>query len=141
IAGSHVGVVAAPFDGSGYATIEGNTSAAGTNGSQDNGDGVWARYRPIDQVCCIWRPASEAPATTFGTGTTHYRLAPSGMVWGVDVSEYQTAVDWDELRAAGVSMVAIRVGDGSHRDPRAAQHYRGARRAGLLVEPYFFARD
>lgn len=151
VAGSHVGVITSTFDGVGYNTIEGNTSGNAT-GSQDNGGGVWEKHRPLNVVCCIWRPPgliddSFAPAgyaTQRGPaiGGPSYQAAPSGtVVWGVDVSEFQSAIDWAALRSAGVAYASIRVGDGSYVDPAAAAHYAGARAAGVLVGGYWFCRD
>lgn len=144
-AGSHVGVITAAFDGVGYQTVEANTSAPGTNGSQDNGEGVWAKYRALNLVCTVWRRNGGAGATPVVYGSQpivkRYRTQASGLVWGVDVSEYQTSVNWAALAEAGISTAAIRLGDGAHVDLLATQHFEGARKAGILVEPYFFARD
>jgi len=52
-AGDHVGIVTTPLGADGcYGTIEGNTSR-GLSGSQDDGDGVWERRRPVGAVCCV----------------------------------------------------------------------------------------
>lgn len=67
-------------------------------------------------------------------------------VLGIDVSEYQLDIDWDQVKNAGVDFVFIRVGwrgteSGSlNADKRAQEYYRGAKDAGLLVGGYFFSQ-
>lgn len=63
------------------------------------------------------------------------------MISGIDVSEYQPPLDWAALRRDGVRYAFVRVGDGRHVDPRAAQHNTAARAAGVVTAPYFFARN
>lgn len=70
--------------------------------------------------------------------------APS--VLGIDVSEWQANVDWQQVKAAGVEFVIIRAGwRGSElgvltRDTLAQSHYEGAKAAGLKVGAYFFSQ-
>ena len=65
---------------------------------------------------------------------------------GIDVSEYQTEVNWQEVKAAGVEFVFIRVGrrgstEGKiYSDEMAQSHYDGAKEAGLQVGAYFFSQ-
>lgn len=66
---AHIGfIIGKTVDGKYYYTVEGNTSS-GTKGSQNNGDGVYFRRRPISQVYEIIRPRyEEAPVKqTFTT--------------------------------------------------------------------------
>lgn len=63
------------------------------------------------------------------------------LVRGVDVSTWQPRLPWSSLTAEGCRFVFIRVGDGTIIDDRAAEHHADATAAGLLVGPYFFARD
>jgi len=70
--------------------------------------------------------------------------APS--VLGIDVSEWQAEVDWQQVKAAGVQFVMIRAGwRGSEQgllfeDTLAQSHYVGAKAAGLQVGAYFFSQ-
>jgi hypothetical protein len=57
----------------------------------------------------------------------------------VDVSRYNTRVDWARLHAGGVRAVFVRVWSGSTKDPTAAAHRLAARQHGLRVFPYFVA--
>lgn len=65
---------------------------------------------------------------------------------GIDVSEHQKNVDWEQVKASGVDFVMIRLGYRGYTEGRLymdsyfAQHYRGARDAGLDVGVYFFSQ-
>ena len=66
---------------------------------------------------------------------------------GVDVSEFQGEIDWEEAKNAGVEFVIIRIGgrgwgaEGKLYADRAAQgYYEGAKKAGLQVGAYFFSQ-
>lgn len=65
---------------------------------------------------------------------------------GIDVSEHQKSVDWDQVKAAGVDFVMIRIGYRGYTEGRLYmdsyfdQHFRGAREAGLDVGVYFFSQ-
>ena len=70
--------------------------------------------------------------------------APS--VLGIDVSEWQGQIDWQQVKAAGVEFVMIRAGwRGSEQgvlaeDTYAQSNYAGAVAAGLKVGAYFFSQ-
>jgi len=70
--------------------------------------------------------------------------APS--VVGIDVSEHQTEIDWQQVKAAGVDFVMIRVGWQGYTqgalfaDSLAQTHYAGAKAAGLKVGAYIFSQ-
>jgi len=70
--------------------------------------------------------------------------APS--VLGIDVSEWQEEVDWQQVKAAGVEFVMIRAGwRGSVQgvlteDTYARANYAGATAAGVQVGVYFFSQ-
>lgn len=65
---------------------------------------------------------------------------------GIDVSRYQGEIDWQQVRAAGIEFVFVRVGyrsakDGSlNEDIRARENLRGAKEAGLKIGAYFFSQ-
>lgn len=66
---------------------------------------------------------------------------------GIDVSKYQSNIDWEQVKEAGFTFVMIRVGyrgygqAGTMRpDEMANIHYRGAKDAGLEVGAYFFSQ-
>ena len=66
---------------------------------------------------------------------------------GLDVSKYQSEIDWEQVKEAGFSFVMIRVGyrgygtAGTMRpDEMAEIHYQGAKEAGLMIGAYFFSQ-
>lgn len=66
---------------------------------------------------------------------------------GIDVSKYQSAIDWKKVKESGISFVMIRVGGRGYGkagnmfpDDMANKHYQGAKEAGLLVGAYFFSQ-
>lgn len=68
------------------------------------------------------------------------------VTFGVDVSKYQTNVDWKEVKKAGVKFVIIRIGYRGYGngalvlDPMFEGHFTNARNAGLKVGVYFFTQ-
>ncbi len=65
---------------------------------------------------------------------------PTGYpVHGIDVARFQTAIDWPTVRDHGVSFAFIKATEGGDRvDPMFKDHWRGARRAGVLRGAYHF---
>jgi len=67
-------------------------------------------------------------------------------VYGIDVSEHQEQIDWQQVKAAGMEFVMIRVGwrgetqGALFADTLAQTHYAGAKAAGLKVGAYIFSQ-
>jgi lysozyme len=60
-------------------------------------------------------------------------------VHGIDLSRFQTAVDWPTARANGVNFAFIKATEGGDRvDPMFEDHWRGAGRAGVKRGAYHF---
>lgn len=65
---------------------------------------------------------------------------------GIDVSKYQTGIDWTKVKNAGINFVMIRCGYRGYgsgvlvEDPMYASHMKGAKAAGLRVGVYFFSQ-
>ena len=60
-------------------------------------------------------------------------------VHGTDVSKYQSSVDWHEARRSGISFAFIKATEGGDRvDDRFAQHWEGAKAAGMPRGAYHF---
>ena len=57
----------------------------------------------------------------------------------IDISTWQTEVDFNRVRAAGVTAVIIRAGFSTVKDNRFEQHYSGARAAGLKIGAYWYS--
>jgi lysozyme len=62
------------------------------------------------------------------------------MLEGIDVSEFQGAIDWQAVAGSGKSFAFIRTGDGSYRDKQFSSNWLGAKNAGLVVGAYHFLR-
>lgn len=66
---------------------------------------------------------------------------------GIDVSEWQGDIDWQQVKDSGVEFVIIRVGGrgtesgGLYSDDMANTYYEGATAAGLKVGAYIFAQS
>ena len=66
--------------------------------------------------------------------------------FGIDVSKYQSSIDWEQVKTAGVKFVIIRIGYRGYGsgalvlDPLFEQHFTNARNAGLKVGVYFFSQ-
>lgn len=65
---------------------------------------------------------------------------------GIDVSKYQSGIDWNKVKNAGINFVMIRCGYRGYgsgvlvEDPMFASHIKGAKAAGLRVGVYFFSQ-
>lgn len=65
---------------------------------------------------------------------------------GIDVSKYQTGINWQKVKNAGINFVIIRCGYRGYgsgvlvEDPMFASHVSGAKAAGLRVGVYFFSQ-
>ncbi len=66
---------------------------------------------------------------------------------GIDVSQHQGDIDWQQVRASGIEFVILRVGGRGwgqagtlYIDDRAQEYYAGAKAAGLKVGAYFFSQ-
>jgi lysozyme len=57
---------------------------------------------------------------------------------GIDVSHYQTSIDWQVCKAAGVEFVAIRSSVSLSSDKLFSQHWQGAKTAGILRAAYHY---
>lgn len=63
------------------------------------------------------------------------------MLPGIDVSAYQTHIDWQRVAASGVRFAFIKATEGTGwRSPEWAKQWEGASGAGLLRGPYHFGR-
>lgn len=66
--------------------------------------------------------------------------------FGIDVSKYQSSIDWDKVKTAGVEFAIIRVGYRGYgsgalvQDPKFEEHFTNARNAGLRVGIYCFSQ-
>ncbi len=76
--------------------------------------------------------STDQAVTVCGTGET---------VNGMDVSYYETAIDWTRAKAAGIEFSFIRVSDGINTiDTKFPEYWAGAKSAGVLRGAYQFFR-
>ena len=80
--------------------------------------------------------------------TGEITLTSGNGIKGIDVSEWQGEIDWQQVKDSGVEFVIIRVGgrgtgeEGTlYGDDRAQEYYEGATEVGLQVGAYFFAQS
>ncbi len=63
------------------------------------------------------------------------------VVHGMDVSSYETSIDWPTAKAAGIDFAFIRATDGvQFHDPKFATYWAGAKDAGVIRGAYQFFR-
>ena len=79
--------------------------------------------------------------------TGEITLTSGNGIKGIDVSEWQGDIDWQQVKDSGVEFVIIRVGgrgteEGTlYGDDRAQEYYEGATAVGLKVGAYIFAQS
>ena len=105
----------------------------------------------IAAILLLSKPAPQPPAETIPvTAPTQAPTKPTQPttppVKGIDVSEHQEKIDWQQVKDSGVEFVMIRVGwRGETKgqlfaDTLAQTHYAGAKAAGLKVGAYIFSQ-
>lgn len=88
-------------------------------------------------TACVEAP--PPPIATLDQATTVCGGAAS--VHGMDVSAYETSIDWSVAKANGIDFAFIRVSDGlQYHDPKFAEYWQGAHAAGVLRGAYQFFR-
>jgi len=93
---NHVGLVTEVIDGGvKIKTIEGNTSTS----SDDNGGAVMERTRSAN-IVGYGRPAYNEDEDV--------EPVDDGYVHGIDVSKYQGSINWDLVKASGISFACMR---------------------------------
>ena len=83
----------------------------------------------------------------FTYGENGYLTTEAGTaIPGIDVSEHQQHIDWEQVKASGIEFVMIRVGWRGQAqgmitaDTLAQEYYAGAKAAGLKIGAYFFSQ-
>lgn len=98
----------------------------------------------IALVVFLQRPQPQPPAEPTETTAPTQPTAPP--VLGIDVSEHQESIDWQQVKESGIEFVMIRVGWRGYTqgelfaDTLAQTHYAGAKAAGLKVGAYIFSQ-
>lgn len=86
-------------------------------------------------------------APTSNAGITHdSRFDDKSYYWGIDVSKYQSEIDWQKVKASGIDYAIVRLGFRSYEsgvmalDPYFKKNVEGAYNAGIKVGLYFFTQ-
>lgn len=92
---------------------------------------------------------TTAAVTTAATTTAATTTTNRGGAWaqkdsymGVDVSKYQTNIDWNAVKASGIDFGIIRAGYGkvaSQKDPYFEQNMKNAKAAGIACGTYWYS--
>ena len=94
-------------------------------------------------------PPALNPFTTadFGYEGDYLTCLTAPSIRGIDISSYQTKVDWEQVKNAGFEFVFIRIGGRGYgeagklyADKMAQSHYEGAKSVGMQVGCYFFSQ-
>ena len=116
---------------------------------------------PTTEPTSMTRPSEETEQATSPLPTNPYEpidfdlneetgeitLVNGDAVKGIDVSEWQGKIDWEEVKDSGVEFVIIRVGARATEtgeileDDKAQSYYKGAKEAGLKIGAYVFAQS
>ncbi len=90
-------------------------------------------------VVLISACANEPHTSSIDQAATVCATGPT--VNGIDVSEYDTAVDWPTAKAAGIEYAFVRVSDGlAYPDTKFSEYWPGARAAGVIRGAYQYFR-
>ena len=91
-------------------------------------------------------PANPIGLGDFELSGDYLTCTSATSVLGIDVSEWQGEIDWQQVKASGIEFVMIRVGWRGYTqgelfaDTLAQTHYAGAKAAGLKVGAYIFSQ-
>lgn len=86
-------------------------------------------------------PRTFADTAPIGDAAPHKGVAwaHAMAVQGIDVSQWQGDIDWRKVRAAGIDFAFIKATEGGdHFDPKFAENWEGAKRAGVARGAYHF---
>ena len=128
--------------------VSGSSASAGANASgqelfyfQDVYGHTYSMYRNLD--------AEQSPYQSAGFSCKDQRMTYSDDTYtsrlGIDISQFQGDIDWQQVKSAGIDFVFIRVGtrgyeSGSiYEDERWSENLKKAREAGLEAGVYFFS--
>lgn len=117
------------------------------------GNWKYSGWRTVDGKTYYYSPETHQKLTGIQSvdGKLYYfdadGVMQEGVTFGIDVSKYQTGLDWQKLKNSGVSFVLIRIGYRGYGaegklvlDPMFEEHFTNARNAGLKVGVYFFSQ-
>ena len=112
---------------------------------------VYSGWRTVDGKTYYYDQYTNQPVTGIQSiDNKLYYFDANGVqqdaTFGIDVSKYQSNIDWEQVKTAGVKFVIIRIGYRGYGsgalvlDPMFEEHFTNARNAGLKVGVYFFTQ-
>lgn len=130
----------------GGSTPGGQTSMEVTENSTGQTEESTEFTQATEEITGPTRPANPYGPNDFGYIGDYMACIPDESVLGIDVSTFQRGVDWQQVKAAGIEFVIIRLGHRGtnigvlYEDDDAQAHYQGAIAAGLKVGGYFYSQ-
>ena len=84
---------------------------------------------------------AAAPAVAVGAGAAVTLAQTGGWLRGIDVSHYQSTINWNSVKNAGTTFAVTKATEGtSYRDPSFLANWNGMKAAGIIRGAYHFAR-
>ena len=112
---------------------------------------VYSGWRTVGGKTYYYSPTTHKPVTGIQSiDNKLYYFDANGVqksaTFGIDVSKYQSKIDFEQAKKAGVEFVIIRIGYRGYgsgtlvQDPKFEKHFTNARNAGLRVGVYCFTQ-
>ena len=134
-------------DNSGSSSDSSSDSSASTPAPEP----VYSGWRTVNGKTYYYSKKTHKPLTGIRSlDRKLYYFDANGVMqnvkFGIDVSKYQSKIDYEQAKKSGVEFVIIRIGYRGYGsgtlvlDPLFEQHFTNARNAGLKVGVYFFSQ-
>ncbi|HZV02796.1 MAG TPA: GH25 family lysozyme [Planctomycetota bacterium] len=85
-------------------------------------------------------PETDVDVPDQRSGLMGFGASGGGTARGIDVSEYQGAIDWSRVHSSGIVFAIARVSDGFYHDPYFQRNWSGMKAAGVIRGAYQFFR-
>lgn len=100
---------------------------------------VWAAGSQRDPIA--WLGNAKSPDQAGAKVPANPAKPPAGVLFGVDVSEWQNGMALTQAAREGMAYAIIRTTDGTYKDPVYRSHFEDARNAGLVIAAYHYLRN